>query len=132
MANLLFQVFGEKVWQINRSAKKLLIVNIDLNGFSLVNHGWLTKFAKLYPTKLSCFMALYLYMTIVYTCVSLNSSLHCAILSQNHITHLVNYSHIYRWKICIIYHQRVMVIFLTSYVAIFSKDNKMEILNKEN
>ena len=40
----------EKVWWFNRSAKRLLIVSTNLDGFSLVNYG---QFAKLPPTKLS-------------------------------------------------------------------------------
>ena len=39
LANLLFlSVWRKKVWQINRSAKGLLIVTTTLNGFSLANH----------------------------------------------------------------------------------------------
>ena len=30
--------FSEKVWQMNRSAKRLLIVTTNLDGFSLANH----------------------------------------------------------------------------------------------
>ena len=32
-----FQAIGEKLWRINRSAKGLLIVATNLNGFSLAN-----------------------------------------------------------------------------------------------
>ena len=37
----LFRVFGEriKVWQIYRSANRLLIVSINLDGLSLANRG---------------------------------------------------------------------------------------------
>ena len=45
----LFEHLAKKVWQINRSANKLLIVSTKLNGFSLVNHGRFAKFAKLSP-----------------------------------------------------------------------------------
>ena len=39
LANLLFSnVWQKKVWQMNRSAKGLLIVTTNLDGFSLVNH----------------------------------------------------------------------------------------------
>ena len=34
---------------MNRSAKRLLIVTTNLDGFSLANHGWFAKFAKLSP-----------------------------------------------------------------------------------
>ena len=30
----------KKVWRINKSANRLLIVSADLDGFSLANHGW--------------------------------------------------------------------------------------------
>ena len=42
-------------WQINRLAKKLLIVTSNLDGFSLANCWWFAKFAKLSPTKHSCY-----------------------------------------------------------------------------
>ena len=42
-----FQAFGKKVWRMNRSAKGLLIVTTNLDGFSLVNRRLFTKFAKL-------------------------------------------------------------------------------------
>ena len=45
-----------KVWQLNRSAKRLLVVSTSLDGFSLANHGRFAKFAELSPTKLSCYM----------------------------------------------------------------------------
>ena len=49
----LLNIWRKKVW-INRSAKKLLIVSTNLDGFSLMNHGW---FAKLpHPTKFSRYM----------------------------------------------------------------------------
>ena len=40
-----------KVWQINRSYKRLIIiiVSTNFNGFSSMNHVRLTKFAKLPP-----------------------------------------------------------------------------------
>ena len=38
-----FQAFGGKVWQMNRSAKGLLIVTAYLDGFSLANRRWFTK-----------------------------------------------------------------------------------------
>ena len=41
---------GGKVWWINRSANRLLIVSINLYGLSLANHG---QFAKPSRTKLS-------------------------------------------------------------------------------
>ena len=42
-----FRAFGEKVWRINRSAKRLLVVSTNLDGFSLANHGRFVKFATL-------------------------------------------------------------------------------------
>ena len=41
----------------NRSANGLLIESTNLDGFSLVNHGW---FAKCSPAKLSRYMVYYL------------------------------------------------------------------------
>ena len=42
-----------KHWQkkVYRSANRLLIVSIYLDGFSLANHGQFTKFAKLSPRQ---------------------------------------------------------------------------------
>ena len=51
MANWLFlSIWRKKVWQINRSANRLLTVNTNLDGFSLANHGLFTKFANFCPT----------------------------------------------------------------------------------
>ena len=48
LANLLFiSVWWKKVWRMNRSAKGLLIITANLDGFSLVNHRQFAKFAKL-------------------------------------------------------------------------------------
>ena len=45
LANSLFSsIWRKKVWRINRSANRLLIVSTNLDRFSLVNHG---RFAKL-------------------------------------------------------------------------------------
>ena len=41
-----FQVFGEKVWRMNRSAKGLIIVTTTSDGFSFANHRQF-EFAKL-------------------------------------------------------------------------------------
>ena len=52
LANWLFSNFWQKkVWQINGSANRLLIESINLYGFSLANHGWFAKFAKLSPCQ---------------------------------------------------------------------------------
>ena len=57
LVNLLFLSFWQKkVWQINRSAKRLLIISTYLDGFSLANHGGFTTFAKPSPAKLSRYM----------------------------------------------------------------------------
>ena len=45
----IFWAFGKNVWWMNTSAKRQLIISTSLNDFSLANHGWFTKFAKLYP-----------------------------------------------------------------------------------
>ena len=49
-----------KVWQINRSANRLLIGNINLDGFSLANHGQFAKFAKL-----SCYIVASYITTVI-------------------------------------------------------------------
>ena len=50
LANLLFlNVWLKKVWRMNRSAKGLSMVGINLDGFSLTNRLRFTKFAKLSP-----------------------------------------------------------------------------------
>ena len=46
-----FRAFGKKVWWINRSAKRLLIVNTHLDGFSLVNQGRLANSPDFPPAK---------------------------------------------------------------------------------
>ena len=48
-----FRVFGGKVWWMKRLPNRLLIVNTNLNEFSLANHRWFAKFSKLSPAKLS-------------------------------------------------------------------------------
>ena len=35
----LFEHLAKKVWRLNRSAIRLLIVSTNLDGFNLVNHG---------------------------------------------------------------------------------------------
>ena len=42
---------------MNRSAKRLLIVSTNLNGFSLANHGQFIKFAKLSRYIVQCQLA---------------------------------------------------------------------------
>ena len=46
---LFLSIWQMNVWRINRSANRLSIVRTNLDGFSLVNHGWFAKFAKLSP-----------------------------------------------------------------------------------
>ena len=47
----IFERLAEKVWQMNRSAKELSMVGINLDGFSLVNRLRFAKFAKLSPRQ---------------------------------------------------------------------------------
>ena len=57
LANLLLLIFEErKVGKINRSAESLSIVSTDLDGFSLVNHGWFTSFPS---AKFSCYTVIH-------------------------------------------------------------------------
>ena len=44
---ILFEHLVKKVWRINRSANRLLIVCTNVDGFSLANDGQFAKFAKL-------------------------------------------------------------------------------------
>jgi len=43
----LLWAFGKKVWRMNIFSQKVITVSRNFVGFSLVNHGWFTKFAKL-------------------------------------------------------------------------------------
>ena len=55
--NLLFStVWRKKVWRMNRSAKGLLIVTTNLDGFSLVNHRYLPNSPNFLPAKLYCYI----------------------------------------------------------------------------
>ena len=45
----LLSLWWKKVWRINRSANRLLIVSTNLDSFSLANHRRFTTFAKLSP-----------------------------------------------------------------------------------
>ena len=57
LGNLLFFLWRKKAWEMNRSAKGLLMVTTNLDGFSLANHRRFTKSATLsaVPAKLSCY-----------------------------------------------------------------------------
>jgi len=44
-----YEHLAKKVWQMNRFNQKVVTVSRNLNGFSLVNQEWFTKFAKLSP-----------------------------------------------------------------------------------
>ena len=48
---LFLSIWQKKVWWINRPANRLLFVSTNLDGFSLVDHGQFTKFAKLSPCQ---------------------------------------------------------------------------------
>ena len=52
---LISSIWQKKVWRINRSANRILIVSTNLDGFSLVNHGWFTKFANFSPHQSSLY-----------------------------------------------------------------------------
>ena len=43
----LFEPLMKEIWQINRSANRLFFISTNLDGFSLANCEWFTKFAKL-------------------------------------------------------------------------------------
>ena len=51
----LLSIWQKKVWQINRSANRILIESASLDRFSLANHQQFAKLAKLSPAKLSCY-----------------------------------------------------------------------------
>ena len=44
---LISSIWRNKVWWIDRSANRLLIVSTNLDGLSLANFGWFANFAKL-------------------------------------------------------------------------------------
>ena len=44
-----FRALATKVWQINRSTKRLLIASTNLDGSSLANHGKFAKVSKFSP-----------------------------------------------------------------------------------
>ena len=48
----IFKCLAEKIWRMNRSAKGLSMLTVNLDGFSLVKHRRFAKFAKLSPHKL--------------------------------------------------------------------------------
>ena len=57
-----FRAFDKKAWRINRSTRRLLIVDTNLDGYSLMNHRQFTKFS---PAKLSCYtVGLYFYTNL--------------------------------------------------------------------
>ena len=67
LANLLFlSVWRKKVWRMNRSAKRLSMVAINLDGFSLANRLRFAKFAKPSPRQT---FPLYGNFLSPYTCV---------------------------------------------------------------
>jgi len=71
----LFWAFGEKMFgEWMDSAKKVIVVSINLNGFGLANQGWFTKFAKISPRQ-----TLLLYGTYICKC------------SKNTITHKIQW-----------------------------------------
>ena len=50
LANLLFSgVWWKKVWRMNESVKRLLIVTATLDGFSLANRKQFAKYAPNFP-----------------------------------------------------------------------------------
>ena len=67
----LFKHLAEKVWQMNRSAKGLLMVTISLDGFSLVKYSQFANFAKL-----STCQTFLLYVYIVYVASQPSISVH--------------------------------------------------------
>ena len=48
---LILSIWRKKVWQINRSANRLLMISTNLDGFSLANHGRFAKFANVSPCQ---------------------------------------------------------------------------------
>ena len=61
LANLLFL----SIWQMNRSAKGLSMVAINLDGFSLVNRLRFVKFAKLSPRQTFPLYGIYILRSIL-------------------------------------------------------------------
>ena len=50
---LVLSIWEKKIWWINRLANGLLMINTNLDGFSLPNHGRFAKFANVSSTKVS-------------------------------------------------------------------------------
>ena len=44
---LILNILWKKVWWVNRSANRLLIINANLDGFSLANHERFAEFANI-------------------------------------------------------------------------------------
>ena len=63
----LFEHLTKKVWQLNRSPNRLLIVITNLDGFSLVNHGRFTKFT---PYQTFPLYGMYIIMHVLLLCLS--------------------------------------------------------------
>ena len=53
---LISNIWQKKDWQINRSANRLLIVNTNLDGFTLANRRWFANSPSFPPAKLSRYM----------------------------------------------------------------------------
>ena len=67
----IFKHLAEKVWRMNRSAKGLSMVTINLDGFSLANFA---KFAKLSPHQTFLLYSMYLLHVCQYVCVNIKGN----------------------------------------------------------
>ena len=67
--------FGrKKVWRINRSANRLLMISTNLDDFNLANHGRFAKFAKV---SLHTVYYIYIYIYIyIYNSYDSNSAMY--------------------------------------------------------
>ena len=48
---LVSSIWQKKVWRINRSANRLLIISTNLDDFSLANHGQFAKYTDVSPSQ---------------------------------------------------------------------------------
>ena len=79
---LISSIWRKKVWRINRSANRLLIVSTNLDGFSLTNRG---QFAKHSPCQ--TFLLYGTYVNLVIVVEAPVSEWHCCFYNMLQLIH---------------------------------------------
>ena len=79
---LVSNIWWKKIWWINRSANRLLIISINLDGFSLANHKRFAKFANVSPCQSFPLYGSYGLATIIrssvhWTAIYLSQTIEC-------------------------------------------------------